>query len=164
MPFTQNSRPARFVASITTRFPITIPRRTGLAVEGAGAGVGIFVAGAGLEATGNVVTRNRLTGNGLPGVAFHLHTALPGQNLSVAPITGIVIVQNVIKDEAVDIAANTPLLWRFTSTISSANRWAWTIWTTAPSMLRQIGGDARKGRARRAARRFPDRMSFQRRS
>jgi hypothetical protein len=84
--------------------------KNGLAGEGAGAGVGIFVAGAGLEATGNVVTRNRLTGNGLPGVAFHLHTALPGQNLSVAPITGIVIVQNVIKDEAVDIAANTPTL------------------------------------------------------
>jgi hypothetical protein len=115
--------------------------KNGLAVEGAGAGVGIFVACAGLEATGNVVIHNRLTGNGLPGVAFHLHTALPGQNLNdnliarnyiagngtdiedaatpgptginvfgVAPITGIVIVQNVIKDEAVDIAANTPTL------------------------------------------------------
>ena len=113
--------------------------KNGLAVEGAGAGVGLFVAGNGLEAAGNVVIGNRLTGNGLPGVAFHLHTASPGQNLNdnlivgnyiagngadtedaatpgptginvfgVGPITGVSIVQNVIKDEAVDIAANTP--------------------------------------------------------
>ncbi|MGC2201115.1 MAG: right-handed parallel beta-helix repeat-containing protein [Stellaceae bacterium] len=113
----------------------------GLAVEGAGAGVGLFVSPPGLQASGNVVIGNRLTGNGLPGVAFHLHTASPGQNLDnnlivgnyiagngadtedaatpgatginvfgVAPITGTVIVQNVIKDEAVDIAANTPAL------------------------------------------------------
>jgi hypothetical protein len=113
--------------------------RNGLAKEGAGAGVGIFVAGTGLETAGNVVIGNRLTGNGLPGVAFHLHTAKTGQNVNdnlivdnyiegngadtadaatpgptginvfgVAPITGTVIVQNVIKDEAVDIAVNTP--------------------------------------------------------
>jgi parallel beta-helix repeat protein len=109
----------------------------GLAVEGAGAGVGLFVAGTGLETAGNVVVGNRLTGNGLPGVAFHLHTAKTGQNLSdnliagnyiagngadtedaatpgptginvfgAAPIAGTVIVENVIKDEQVDIAAN----------------------------------------------------------
>jgi parallel beta helix pectate lyase-like protein len=115
--------------------------RNGLAIEGAGAGVGIFVAGKGLETAGNVVIGNRLTGNGLPGVAFHLHTAQTGQNVNdnlivgnyiagngadtedaatpgptginvfgVAPITGSVIVQNVIKDEAVDIAVNTPAL------------------------------------------------------
>jgi parallel beta-helix repeat protein len=113
----------------------------GLAVEGAGAGVGLFVAGGGLETAGNVVIGNRLTGNGLPGVAFHLHTAFELQNLNdnliasnyiagngadtedaatpgptginvfgVAPITGTVIVQNVIKDEAVDIAVKTPAL------------------------------------------------------
>ena len=115
--------------------------KNGLAVEGAGAGVGLFVAPPGLETSGNVVVGNRLTGNGLPGVAFHLHTASPGQNLNdnlivgnyiagngadtedaatpgptginvfgVAPITGIAIVQNVIRNEAVDIAANTPAL------------------------------------------------------
>jgi parallel beta-helix repeat protein len=62
----------------------------GLAVEGAGAGVGLFVAGgpppggllAGLETAGNVVIGNRLTNNGLPGVAFHLHTGYTGQNLN----------------------------------------------------------------------------------
>ncbi|MBV8892166.1 MAG: right-handed parallel beta-helix repeat-containing protein [Acidobacteria bacterium] len=115
--------------------------KNGLAVEGAGAGVGLFVAPPGLETSGNVVVGNRLTGNGLPGVAFHLHTASPGQNLNnnlivgnyiadngadtedaatpgptginvfgVAPITGIAIVQNVIKNEAVDIATNTAAL------------------------------------------------------
>jgi nitrous oxidase accessory protein NosD len=115
--------------------------KNGLAVEGAGAGVGLFVAPPGLETSGNVVVGNRLTDNGLPGIAFHLHTASPGQNLNdnlivgnyiasngadtedaatpgptginvfgVAPITGIVIVQNVIKNEAVDIAANTAAL------------------------------------------------------
>jgi parallel beta-helix repeat protein len=120
----------------------------GVAVEGAGAGVGLFVAGgpppgglaAGLETAGNVVIGNRLINNGLPGVAFHLHTAYPEQNLnsnliagnyiagngadtedaatpgptginvfatSGATTTGTVIVENVIKDEKVDIAANT---------------------------------------------------------
>jgi nitrous oxidase accessory protein NosD len=51
--------------------------KNGLAVEGAGAGVGLFVAGNGLEAARNVVIGNRLTSNGLPGVAFHLHHQLP---------------------------------------------------------------------------------------
>jgi nitrous oxidase accessory protein NosD len=115
--------------------------KNGLAVEGAGAGVGLFVAPPGLQTSGNVVVGNRLTANGLPGVAFHLHTASSGQNLNdnliagnyiagngadtedaatpgptginvfgVAPITGIVIVENLIKDEAVDVATNTPAL------------------------------------------------------
>lgn len=109
----------------------------GVAVSGAGAGVGLFVAGGGLEAAGNVVIGNTLTDNGLPGVAFHLHTSLTGQNLDdnlvagnvifgngadtgdaatpgptginvfgAAPITGTVIVQNVIRKEEIDIAAN----------------------------------------------------------
>jgi hypothetical protein len=137
-------------ASLPANTPRGVDRNTisdndssenGLAVEGAGAGVGLFVAPPGLETSGNVVVGNRLTGNGLPGVAFHLHTASPGQNLNdnlivgnyiagngadtedaatpgptginvfgVAPITGVVIVQNVIKKEAVDMAANTPAL------------------------------------------------------
>jgi len=60
----------------------------GHAVKGAGAGVGLFVAGTGLETAGNVVIGNRLTGNGLPGVAFHLHTAMKGQNLDDNLIAG----------------------------------------------------------------------------
>jgi hypothetical protein len=117
----------------------------GLAIEGQGAGVGLFVAPGpppgGLEVSGNLVIGNRLTGNGLPGVTFHLHTANTGQNLNnnliannyiagnaadtedaatpgptginvfgIAPITGIIIAQNVIKDEAIDVAVNTPAL------------------------------------------------------
>jgi nitrous oxidase accessory protein NosD len=66
----------------------------GLAVEGAGAGVGLFVAGQGLETSGNVVIGNRLTGNGLPGVAFHLHTASTGQNVNDNVIVGNYIAGN----------------------------------------------------------------------
>jgi parallel beta-helix repeat protein len=68
--------------------------RNGLAVEGAGAGVGLFVAGQGLETSGNVVIANRLTGNGLPGVAFHLHTASTGQNVDDNVIVGNYIAGN----------------------------------------------------------------------
>ena len=68
--------------------------KNGLAVEGAGAGVGIFVAGPGLETAGNVVIDNRLTGNGLPGVAFHLHTANVGQNVDDNLIVGNYIAGN----------------------------------------------------------------------
>jgi nitrous oxidase accessory protein NosD len=60
----------------------------GHAVKGAGAGVGLFVAPTGLETAGNVVIGNTLTDNGLPGVAFHLHTALKGQNLDDNLIAG----------------------------------------------------------------------------
>jgi hypothetical protein len=66
----------------------------GLGVKGAGAGVGLFVAGSGLETAGNVVIGNRLTGNGLPGVAFHLHTAMKGQNLDDNLIAGNEIAGN----------------------------------------------------------------------
>jgi hypothetical protein len=109
----------------------------GLAVEGAGAGVGIFDSIPGTQNYGNVVINNELKDNGLPGVAMHSHA--PGQNLNdnlivgnrisgngadtedaatpgptginvfgVSPITGTVISGNVIDDEAVDIATNTP--------------------------------------------------------
>jgi hypothetical protein len=110
--------------------------RNGLAV-GEGAGVGIFDSVPGAQNYGNVVIGNKLTNNGLPGVALHSHT--PGQNLNnnsiianeisgnhadtddaatpgptginifgVSPIVGTTISQNVIKDEAVDVAVNTP--------------------------------------------------------
>jgi hypothetical protein len=110
--------------------------RNGLAV-GEGAGVGIFDSVPGAKNYGNVVIGNKLTNNGLPGVAMHSHT--PGQNLNnnsiianqisgnhadnadaatpgptginifgVSPVLGTIISQNVIKDEAVDVAVNTP--------------------------------------------------------
>jgi Right handed beta helix region len=111
----------------------------GLAIEGAGAGVGIFTFLPGGRVSGNVVIGNRLTGNGLPGVAFHAHTAgeflndnvitrnyiagngadtedaaTPGPTginvFGVSPIRGTIISQNVIDHEAVQIAANTPTL------------------------------------------------------
>jgi hypothetical protein len=109
----------------------------GLAVAGAGAGVGIFDSVPGAQAYGNLVVNNQITGNGLPGVAMHSHT--PGQNLNdnviignrisgngadtddaatpgptginvfgVSPVTGTVIAHNVIKDEAEDIVTKTP--------------------------------------------------------
>jgi hypothetical protein len=104
---------------------------------GEGAGVGIFDSIPGAKNYGNVVIGNKLTNNGLPGVALHSHT--PGQNLNnnaiianrisgnhadtddaatpgptginifgVSPIIGTMVSQNVITDEAVDVAVNTP--------------------------------------------------------
>ena len=58
----------------------------GLAVEGAGAGVGIFDSVPGAQAYGNVVINNRLTDNGLPGVAMHSHSS--DQNLNDNLIIG----------------------------------------------------------------------------
>jgi len=109
----------------------------GVAIEGAGAGVGIFASAPGTQSYGNVVVHNRLTGNGLPGVTLHSHT--PGQNLrdnailgnfiagngadtedaatpgttginvfGVSAASGTLISQNVIKREQIGIAANTP--------------------------------------------------------
>lgn len=53
--------------------------RNGLAT-GEGAGVGLFTPAPGTATYGNVVVGNRLTDNGLPGVAMHSHA--PGQNLN----------------------------------------------------------------------------------
>jgi parallel beta-helix repeat protein len=112
-------------------------RANGLGVHGAGAGVGIFTFLPGGTVSGNLIINNKLTGNGLPGVAFHAHTpgeflndniivgnqisgngadtedaATPGPTginiFGVSSISGTVISQNVIKDEADDIVANTP--------------------------------------------------------
>ena len=112
-----------------------------------GAGVGMFSDGIGQgRASGNVVSHNRLIGNGIGGVSLHTHvgpnfglpaddmngnqiignyiaknladaddTATPGRvgiNINSggggSPVTGTVITQNVIWDEDVDIAVNTP--------------------------------------------------------
>jgi parallel beta-helix repeat protein len=109
----------------------------GLAIGGAGAGVGIFDSIPGTANYGNIVVKNRLHDNGLPGVAMHSHA--PGQNMNdnvivsntihgngadtddaatpgttginvfgVSPITGTVIAQNTVKDEHDAIVANTP--------------------------------------------------------
>ncbi len=115
-----------------------VSSRNGRAVEGAGAGVGIFASVPGAAAYGNVVIGNRLTDNGLPGVALHAHA--PGQNVDgnviarneisgngadtedaatpgttginvfshFSPVTGIVVSDNVIGREAVDVAISTP--------------------------------------------------------
>jgi hypothetical protein len=58
----------------------------GLAVEGAGAGVGIFDSIPGTQNYGNVVINNLLKNNGLPGVAMHSHTQ--NQNLNDNLIVG----------------------------------------------------------------------------
>jgi len=112
-----------------------------------GAGVGLFSDGQGPGRTsGNLITRNRLLRNGLPGVALHTHvgpafgapadnmdgnmiignfiagngadiddTATPGPtgiNINSggggSPVRGTVISDNVIQDEEVDVAVNTP--------------------------------------------------------
>lgn len=127
----------------------------GLQLPGEGAGVGLFAAGPGDATYANHIIHNRLTGNGLTGVAIHNHAApgfgtVPAQappvNLNdnviagnyiagnhadtgdsatagptginvfgVGPITGTVISGNVIKDEYIDIAVNTPELPTATS-------------------------------------------------
>jgi hypothetical protein len=112
-----------------------------------GAGAGMFTDGAGQgRVSGNVIIRNKLTGNGLGGVALHTHvgpafglpaddmsgnkiignfiagnladqadTATPGRvgiNINSggggSPVLGTVISHNIIRDEDVDIAVNTP--------------------------------------------------------
>jgi len=50
----------------------------GLAIPGAGAGVGIFAPGPGSTNIANVVIGNELHDNGLPGVTMHNHAAVPG--------------------------------------------------------------------------------------
>ncbi len=119
--------------------------RNGVTVGGAG--VGLFSDGNGPgRVSGNVIIRNELTGNGIPGVALHTHvgpafgapaddmdgnmiignfiagngadtddTATPGTtgiNINSggggSPVRGTIISENVIRDEQVDVAVNTP--------------------------------------------------------
>lgn len=119
--------------------------KNGIAVGGAG--VGLFSDGAGQgRVSSNVIIRNELTANGIPGVALHTHVGpafgLPADNMSRnmiignyisgngadegdtatpgtagininsggggSPVTGTIISQNIISNEDVDIAVNTP--------------------------------------------------------
>ncbi len=109
---------------------------TGNGLNEVGAGIGIFGFLPGARVSENVITGNRITGNGLPGVAMHGHSGLENLNnnvitsnyisgngadsadaatpgptginiFSAGAVTGTVISQNVIKDEADDIVINT---------------------------------------------------------
>ena len=109
---------------------------SGNGVLGGGAGVGLFGFLPGARVSENVIKGNRITGNGLPGVAMHGHSGLENLNnnriignyiagngadtedaetpgpaginiASAGAISGTEILNNVIKNEAVDIAVKT---------------------------------------------------------
>lgn len=109
---------------------------SGNGLNGVGAGIGIFGFLPKARVSENVIIGNRITGNGLPGVAMHGHSGLenldnnvitgnyiagngadsadaatPGPTginiYSAGAVTGTVISQNVIKDEADDIVIHT---------------------------------------------------------
>jgi parallel beta-helix repeat protein len=74
----------------------------GFQVPGAGAGVGLFAPGPHNQTYGNVVIGNRLTKNGLPGVAIHNHAPTNNINLSDNVITA-----NYISGNGSDTAVET---------------------------------------------------------
>lgn len=119
----------------------------GNGVKVGGSGAGLFSDGAGQGTVfGNVIVRNKLTGNGLGGVALHTHVGpafgLPADNMDSnkiignyiagnladsndtatpgpvgininsgdggSPVRGTVIADNIILNEDIDIAVNTP--------------------------------------------------------
>ncbi len=116
-------------------------------VQVGGAGVGLFSDGIGSgRASGNVISHNKLIGNGIGGVALHTHVGpnfhLPPDNMDGnviinnyiaknladvddtatggrvgininsggggTPVNGTIISHNVITDEDIDVAVNTP--------------------------------------------------------
>jgi len=106
-------------------------------LKGEGAGVGLFASAPGTKVYGNIVVNNTLIGNDLPGIAVHGHTPqqnldnnvfignhISGNGpdtddaytpapagimfLSVSPVAGTVIAQNVIDTEGIGVAWNAP--------------------------------------------------------
>ena len=77
--------------------------RNGFQVPGAGAGVGLFADGSGIGlVSGNVVVNNKLTNNGLPGVAFHSHVG-PAIGLPPDNLNDNIIVGNTISGNGADL-------------------------------------------------------------
>lgn len=104
---------------------------------GDGSGVGIFTSAPGTANYGNVVSNNQLTGNSIPGVSIHGHapgqnlnnniiigntisgngadtgdTATSGPTginiASISPVSGIIVSQNTISQEAMDVVVRAP--------------------------------------------------------
>lgn len=73
----------------------------GVQLPGAGAGVGIFAAGPGNTATGNVVIDNRLLDNGQAGVAMHNHAYAPAPAPAVN-LNGNVVIGNYFSGNAAE--------------------------------------------------------------
>ena len=75
----------------------------GFQVPGAGAGVGLFADGSGIGlVSGNVVINNKLTNNGIPGVAFHSHVG-PAFGLPPDNLNNNIIVGNTISGNGADL-------------------------------------------------------------
>jgi len=71
-----------------------ISHHNGTGLPGAGAGVGLFAPGPLNQTYANVVSGNRLTDNGLPGVAIHNHAPTNNINLSNNVVIGNYIAGN----------------------------------------------------------------------
>ena len=74
-----------------------LSNHNGTGLPGSGAGVGLFAPGPKNQTYSNVVIGNRLTNNGLPGIALHSHAPVPNINLN-----GNVVVRNYIAGNAFD--------------------------------------------------------------
>jgi Right handed beta helix region len=144
-PAGTTSNPGRHHGVDNNTIAENVSTRNGVQIGGAGAGMFSDGAGQG-RVSGNVIINNRLTNNGLGGVALHTHVGpafgLPADNMDGnmiignyiagnladtfdtktpgrvgininsgdggSPVRGTIISQNVILDEDVDVAINTP--------------------------------------------------------
>ena len=146
-------------------------------LNGVGAAIGIFGFLPGARVSENVITGNRITGNGLPGVAMHGHSGLENLNnnvitsnyisgngadsadaatpgptginiFSAGAVTGTVISQNVIKDEADDIVINTSGPVKANQNNLNGNGVGLQISERVPLTRRITGGAVRRARTR----------------